>query len=284
MKKRVLSVLLTTAMVIGVMAGCGSADSISDTKSTDAESSSGSEEIEGLLKQGTLQVAIDDSQAPVSFRDDDTNELVGFDIDCLNAIGDYLGLEVEYVPTTFDGLIIGLTSGKYDVVAGAVYATEERGKQVDFADSFYSMDQVICVPKGDTSIETPADLAGKVIGVESGAAAVDAVKAIEGVNESDIREYTRIPDALLDISSGRIDCVVTESLMASYYAKNQDIDILLDEPLDSIPTSICVNKKCPEVTEKVNEAIKALVDDGTFTKYSEKWFDEDIIKYSPKNN
>lgn len=274
MKKKILSTLLTCAMVTTLFYGCGKAGSTPpDTTTPDKSVSS----IDGLIENGKIYIAVDDSQAPVCYRDEATNELVGFDIDCMTAVGDYLGLDVEFVPTSFDSLIIGLTSQKYDLACAAIYVTEARAQQIDFADSYYSMDEVICVSKNNSEITSSKDLPGKLVGVQSGAASIDSLNSIDGFDSADIREFSRVPDALLDINSGRIDCVVTESLFAAYYGK--DLNVYYDEPLDSYPTAICVNKNCPEVLSKTNEAIAKLVEDGTFAEYSEKWFGRDIINY-----
>lgn len=232
-------------------------------------------DIEGLMTPGKLTFVCDDTQAPLGYRDADTNELIGFDIDCGNAIAEYLGLEPAWECTTFDGLIMGVNAGKFDAALAGIYVTEKRGEQVDFATTYYTMDEVICVPAGTEGIETADDLAGHITGVQAGSVAADDVRAVEGVGDTDVKEYKYVTDGLMDLKTGRLDAFVTESLMAAYYGEGMDVKY--DAPLESIKTAICIDKSHPEITEAVDEAIAALVADGTFSELSEKWFGRDII-------
>ena len=283
MKKKVMLSMMAVSMVAAQLIGCGgqtansSASDAAESSTPATEQTGETNGIDGLLEQGKLVVVTVDTQAPLGYRDENNN-LVGFDIDCMEAIGDYLGLEIQWETTSFDGLVMGVNAGKYDVASAGIYVTEERATQVDFTDVVYNMDQVICLPKDNTEITKPQDLAGHIIGVQSGASEEEKVREIDGVQEADIREYQNVPDGLLDISSGRIDCFVTENLLAAYYGK--ELTILYDEPLESIETAMCVSKSNPEITKALDGAIQALKEDGTFKEISEKWFNgTDIISY-----
>lgn len=273
LKKMVAGVSMA-AIALSLMACGGSSDNTAvttDEKVTEGSSSTTS--IEGLVTDGKLTFVVDDSVVPCAYRDDD-NQLIGFEIDCGNAIGEYLGLDVEWTTNAWENLITTVQTGKADGVIDGLYVTDERKEVVDFCDSYYSMDEVIVCKKGNDEIQKPEDLIGKKVGVQPASADLEDVKKL-GVE--DISEYSRIPDGIMDISNGRIDAFVTESLCAAYYGKGDNYDIRLDNPLGSAEIGIATNKNTPEVTKAINEAIAALKADGTLSEISEKWFDADII-------
>ncbi len=263
LQKKFVSGICAVLAAVGMM-GCQAEPESSEK----AENS-----IEGLVTSGTLTFVVDDSVVPCVYRDEN-DELIGFEVDCGNAIGEYLGLKVVWVTNTWENLITTVQAGKADGVIDGMYITDERKEAVDFCESYYSMDEVIVCAKGNTDIMAPKDLIGKRVGVQPASADLEDVKAL-GVE--DISEYSRIPDGIMDISNGRIDAFVTESLCAAYYAKEGDYDIRLDALLGSAEIGIATNKNAPKVTEAMNEAIRALKEDGTLSEISEKWFDTDII-------
>ena len=118
MRKKGIALLVATTMVMALLAGCGNQGST--TGAGDDTTAAGSESQEAtaaneynLITDGVLKVGVDDTMPPMEYRDE-SNELVGFDIDMGNEIASRLGLEIEWVPTDWDGLLLGLSSKKYD--------------------------------------------------------------------------------------------------------------------------------------------------------------------------
>lgn len=265
MIKKVMTGLLCCALTFCI-SGCGSH---SDNTSSNAR------HIDGLLKQGELTVVVDDTTAPNVYRDENNN-LVGFEVDCGNAIGEYLGLKVNWVSNAWENLITTVQAGKADAVINAVYITPEREEVVQFCDPYYRMEEVIVLREGDTSITSPEDLIGKTVGVQPASKDLDDIEAL-GV--TDIKEYSKIPDGFLDLTNERIDAFVTEHPHALLYAEDGGYEVLMDCPVGSSNTGIVTNKATPEVTAAINEAIAALKKDGTFKDISIKWFGSDVIVY-----
>ena len=140
----------TGAMALALaLTGCGSSNA---TSGSDAGSSSSDdakvEKVDGskeyaLVKDGTLTVGTSAEYAPFEYKDDN-GDYQGFDLELIKAIGDKLGLDVEYVNNDFDTLVPGVASGaKYDVAIAAITDTPEREKEVAFSDSYYMDDQTI---------------------------------------------------------------------------------------------------------------------------------------------
>jgi len=268
-------VVLCAVSMAYMMMGCGSKGEASNTQEAAAEQnvSEESTSIEGLVTPGTLTVVIDPTSVPTAYLDENEN-LIGFDIEIAKEIANYLGLEIEFITNSFDNLIPTVQAGKADAVTGGVYVTEERKKVVDYCTSYYELSEVIVVEKGNDEIQVPEDLIGKRVGVQPASSDLEDVKAL-GVE--DISEYTKIPDGIMDITNGRIDAFVTESCTGLYYAADGNYDVRLDAPLGTFPVGIITNKKAPEVTAAMNEAIAALTEDGTLSRISMECFGEDII-------
>ena len=149
----------TGAMALALaLTGCGSSNA---TSGSDAGSSSSDdakvEKVDGskeyaLVKDGTLTVGTSAEYAPFEYKDDN-GDYQGFDLELIKAIGDKLGLDVEYVNNDFDTLVPGVASGaKYDVSIAAITDTPEREKEVTFSDSYYMDDQAIVTKVDNTDI------------------------------------------------------------------------------------------------------------------------------------
>ncbi|MGB4373196.1 MAG: amino acid ABC transporter substrate-binding protein, partial [Halanaerobiales bacterium] len=195
----VFALSLTLIMVLGfmVMAGDNSLDKIRE--------------------KGKFVVGLDDTFAPMGFRDEEGN-LVGFDIDLARVTAERMGVEVEFKPVDWDGVILSLRSGMIDVIWNGLTITEERAKQINFTDPYMNNRQVIVVQM-NSPIQTKADLAGKVVGLQMGSSSVNALYSDPELVQSlkDIRQYATNAEALMDLQIGRLDAVVVDEMHGRYY-------------------------------------------------------------------
>ena len=115
MKKRILSILMVMVMLTGVfvLTGCGSTEEAAEGE--------------------TLVVGLDDTFAPMGFRDEN-GDLVGFDIDLANAVGEEMGVAVEFKPIDWDAKEIELKSGTIDCVWNGMSVTPERMESMALTD------------------------------------------------------------------------------------------------------------------------------------------------------
>ena len=118
-------------------------------------------------------VGLDDSFPPMGFRDD-SNNIVGFDVDLATEVANRLGMEVELKPIDWDAKVLELNSGSVDVLWNGVSITEERKQEMDFSRPYLANQQVIIV-KADSDIADIASLAGKIVGLQKGSSALDAL-------------------------------------------------------------------------------------------------------------
>jgi polar amino acid transport system substrate-binding protein len=194
----------------------------------------------------------------------------GFDVDIAKALCEKMGADCTFVTQDWDGIIPGLLARKYDAIVASMSITDERKKAVDFTDRYYSNSLRFIARKG-SGID-PNNLKGKSIGAQR---ATIAANYAEGVKDAEAKLYDTQENAYLDLSSGRIDLLVTDMLPGDdwlqseqgtgfeFVGENIDID-------DKI--GIAVRKGDDKLRESLNKAIAAIIADGTYAKINAKYF------------
>lgn len=277
---RIFTVLALIA-VVSVLAGCGSDDSSSDEGSTGDTAS-----ITGTLNEaaaakvpqeikdaGKITVATDASYAPNEFFDKDGKTIIGTDADLAKAIGTTLGLEVELQNATFDSIIPGLESGKFDIALSSFTDTKEREQSVDMVTYLTAGTGFYTTAASPTEVETLADLCGKKVAVQKGTVQQDDVEAQNKDCDEpiDLQVFTQQTDVTLALTSGKAQVALADSPVAAYAVSESDGKLKsTGKDYDTAPYGIAINKKTG-LTEAVQAAVQALIDDGTYTAILEKW-------------
>lgn len=256
MKKSFLITLSLSLMVV-ILAACGS-----DTSGSGADK---------------IVIGIDDKFAPLGFRDE-KNEIVGFDIDYARAAAEKMGKEVEFQPIDWTSKESELNSGRIDLIWNGYTITEDRKGKVLFTKPYLKNSQVV-VTLVDSPVTSLADLAGKKVGLQNLSSAADALN--ENPIKDQIASISEFPDnvlALSDLKSGRLDAVVIDEVVADYYMSLEEGTYkILDETLSPEEYGIGVKKGNEELLTSLQTALDELIEDGTATEISEKWFGEDKV-------
>ena len=260
--KRLATFILVIASVFTLLVGCASSDSGSSSEST---------------KKDTLIIGIDDTFAPLGFRDE-KNEIVGFDIDMAKAAAEKMDVEVKIQPIDWKTKENELNSGRIDLIWNGYTITDERKEKVLFTKPYLKNSQVV-VTLADSDLTKIDDLAGKQIGIQALSSAIDALNAHPIVNEVEPpTEYSTNVDALNDLKIGRVDAVVIDEVVINYYMTQEKGTFkILDETLAPEEYAVGVKKGNEELLEKLQVALDEMNDDGTAAKISEKWFGEDKV-------
>ncbi len=287
MKKIVsLAAVLVLAMAL-LLSGCGnggeeatpSAAADATPKASEAAPANAQADtsLEDVKSAGKLVLGLDDAFPPMGFRDD-SNEIVGFDIDLAKEVASRMGVELEIKPIVWDSMLQEVESGKIDVVWNGLSVTTERQEKLNLSEPYMKNTQVIVVQEG-SDIKTKADLAGKVVGVQDNSSANQAIEKDEGVKDSfkELRGFETNDLALLDLASGRLDAVVVDVIVAGYYqTQKPDTYVILDENFGEEDFVIGFKKGSDALTAEVQKQLDAMIEDGTFKTISEKWFDRDV--------
>ncbi|MFL2099322.1 amino acid ABC transporter substrate-binding protein [Desemzia sp. FAM 24101] len=249
-----------------VLAGCGSNNTETDS-------------YEQIVEEGKITVGLDDTFAPMGFRDSN-GEVVGFDIDLANEVGDRLGLDVEFQPIDWALKETELNNGNIDAIWNGYTITEERQEQVDFSTPYLENSQIVIVLE-DSPIQTIADLSGKVVAAQQSSSAVDAINAdpsniVDQFANQEIVVYPSNNDVFNDLGSGRSDAIVVDETLGRYYMKqNEDMAYrVLEENFGEEEYAVGFRKVDDQLTEAVNGALEEMRADGTFDEIYAKWFAE----------
>lgn len=191
-------------------------------------------------------------------------EVVGFDVTMSNLIANDYGKALKVVDMDFDGLIAALQSGAIDFVAAGMTATEERRKNVDFSEPYYSSKQVIIVKASDGKVKTVSDLKGLTVGAQAGTTGEAYVgDEIEGAK---LKSFKNGIDAALALKNGAIDAIVLDELPSKEIVKrNSDLKIVDDEFLTDV-YAIAVKKGNKELLDSINKTIARIKENGTYEK------------------
>ncbi len=223
----------------------------------------------------TLRIAMSGLYPPFNYFDE-RNQLVGFDVDIAREIARRLQREPVLVTTAWDGILAGLSSGKYDVIVGSMAITEERKKSVDFTDPYYTSGARLIARQG-SNVTRIADLRGKVVGVTVGETYAHYLREHDpGVKR--LASYKGgVPNLLLELRNGRIDAFVTDGLVGLHAIKTAKSDA---EPAGDFlyreEMGIALAKGHDALLAEVNEALAAMKADGEYARISDKWFGRNI--------
>lgn len=226
---------------------------------------------EGQQEDNKLVVATDATWPPMEFINED-KELVGFDIDLMNAAAEAGGFEVEFKNTAWDGIFAGLGNKNYDAVISSVTITEDRKKSMDFSIPYINAGQVLIVRKDTSGVTTLADLKGKAAGAQIGTTGAMEIQKVDGV---ELKTYDELGLAIEDLSNGRIAGVVADTPIAADYALQNDeySDTLkiVGEPFTNEYYGVAVRKGNTEVLEMINNGLKKVLDQGVDEELKDKW-------------
>lgn len=228
----------------------------------------------GMAMAETLKMGTNASFPPYEFYDDESGEIVGIDAEVAAAICAKLGYELEIVDMDFDAIIPAVTTGKIDFGMAGMTVTEERMQSVDFTTSYATGIQVVIV-KEDSEIVSVDDLfaegANHKIGVQQGTTGdLYCSWDIEDEGLGSVERYKNGTDAVLALTSGKVDCVVIDNEPAkNYIAANEGLKILDTEY--AVEDYAIALAKDSELTEKINAALEELIADGTVQAIIDKY-------------
>ncbi|EPT9363067.1 basic amino acid ABC transporter substrate-binding protein [Campylobacter upsaliensis] len=216
----------------------------------------------------SLRVGTAPNYKPFDYKED--AKLTGLDIDLVNEIAKREGIELTWVEMSFDGLIPALKTGKIDMIASAMSATEDRRKSVDFSDVYYTTKNLYIKKKDNEALNSKEDLEGKIIGVQLGTLQEPAAKAIK---DTKVQSNESLSVVIMELKEGKIDAVVADKDVSTGYLKeNTGLIGFFEEEDGSEGFSFAFDKdKQKEAIEKFNKGLKDLKADGTYDQILTKY-------------
>ena len=264
MKKRMIAWVMILAMVLsmGMLTAC----------------SGGSEEEAGdwayIEEKGTLTVGLDDTFAPMGFRDEN-NEIVGYDIDLATAVCEELGIGVEFQPIEWDAKEAELKAKNIDCIWNGMSATPERQESMSLSNKYMNNRIILMSEDSSINVKDVSELKDLQIGTQADSAALEAIQANENYEEfaENIHEYPTYDEAILDMKAGRIDVIAIDEVFGNYTNDENNMGLIVSEfDLGDDFYAVGFRKEDTELTNKVNEALQAVIDNGKAEEISNKWF------------
>lgn len=221
----------------------------------------------------TVTVATDNGFVPFEFIDEKTGELIGFDIDLIQAIAGEVGLNLKIQAMDFDGIVAGIQSARFDIGIAGMTITEERAKTIDFSDPYYDAGLILAVRSENQEIRSAGDLTGRKVGTRSGSTSEAYLK--EHHSDANIVSFPGIVEAYMDLQAGRLDAVLYDVPNVRYYTTQDKATDLktVGDVLQGEQYGIAFPKGS-DLVGPVNEALATLRENGTYDRLHAKWFGE----------
>jgi polar amino acid transport system substrate-binding protein len=274
--------LIGCSLTVAVLVGCSSEAATTETSST------ANDEISALVPAsiadaGVLRVAMDGAYPPFnSISEEDGETLVGLDADLARELASLMGLDVEFVITSFDGIIPSLQAGTNDMALNSIGDTLEREAVVDFV-TYYHNGTVALVEAGNPLDVTASALCGATVAVNRGSLQQSTMLPPQTeLCEADGKEapteavFAGTPEALLALTAGQVDAVLADvpTLVLAQEA-NDSFEIAGPSFKNANPGGVALPKD-GELTEAVHAAMAELMENGTYDEIIEKYDLQDI--------
>ena len=280
MKRRTFISLMSVMAAAGVLtlAGCSSNSGSSAAASGAASSvasTGAADQLAAIQTNGKLVVALEGAWQPWSYHDE-SDTLVGYDVEVSRAIAEKLGVEPEYVESDWDSLFAGLDAGRFDIVCNGVEVTDERAKTYDFTTPYGYIHTALAVRKDNEDIKSFEDLKGKTTANSLASTYMELAESYGAT----VQGIDTLEETIQLLTAGRIDATLNADVsFYDYLNVHPDADFkLVAQTEDASHVAIPVRKGdgSASLLEAINTAIEELRADGTLKALGEKYFGQDI--------
>jgi cystine transport system permease protein len=219
------------------------------------------------VSSGVLRVGTEGVYAPFSYHDPATGQLTGYDVDVARAVGDKLGVRVEFVETPWDSIFAALQANRFGVIANEVAITPGRRSNYDLSEPYSVGEGVIVTRANDTSITSLTDLKGK-IAAEQMTSNWAQLARNAGARVEPVDGFTQ---AIKLLNQGRVDAVLNDSIADyAYLAQTNDTSIKIAARAGQKSEQAFAARKDSGLLPELNKAIAELRSDGTLATISQK--------------
>lgn len=222
-----------------------------------------------------LRVGMSGGYYPFTFVEQD--QLQGFEVDVMNAVGERIGRPVEFVTMSFSGLIGALESGRIDTVANQITITPEREAAFLFSQPYVIDGAQVVTQAENTEVNGVEDLRGRSVAVNLGSNFEQLLRELPHASEIDIRTYESNIEQ--DTALGRVDAFVMDRVSSAVTIRDSGLPLrLAGEPFSEIRNALPFrnDEAGQALRDEVDGALTAMLEDGTLSGISEKWLDLDV--------
>ena len=218
-------------------------------------------------------VGTDAAYAPFESQNE-KGEIVGFDIDVVNAVAQKAGIEVKFVNTPWEGIFNALAQGDRDALVSSITITDERKQTMDFSDPYFDANQLIAV-QADSKVTRFEDLKTLKVGVQTGTTGDEVVAKLQGKSSTNIKRFESTPLALKELEAGGVNAVVADNgVVINYVANNTGTKFKTVSDAAFVPEhyGIAVKKGNADLLAKLNKGLADIKADGSYERIRAKYF------------
>lgn len=225
----------------------------------------------------TITIGMDETFAPMGFLDD-SNEIVGFDVDLAKETMARLGYGVTFQSIDWAMKETELTTKNIDLIWNGYAITPERAEKVLLSEPYLTATQAIFVLK-DSDIQKKSDLEGRLLSTQQSSSSIDKIKedasGIYDKLDGELVLYPTNNNSFMDLEAGRVDAIVVGSTYGRYYVKQagkETVFRVLEEDFGEDQMAVALRKEDTELKKEIDDTIAEIKADGTYDEIYEKWF------------
>ncbi|MGH3695212.1 MAG: ABC transporter substrate-binding protein [Pseudonocardiaceae bacterium] len=284
-RTRAALIPVLVAVLVAVLAGCTGTGGTAPSQdggstaipSVARDATLAAEVPPAVASDGILVIGTDATYPPNEFTAPDGQAIIGLDVDLGTAIAQKLGLTARFVNGSFDGLIPGLSAGRYELLMSSFTINSDRLQKVHMV-SYFSAGTALAVPKGNPDQLSVDKLCGRTVAVQKGTIQVEDLTARSatctqaGQPEITVRQFQNQTDATLALTAQRADAMLADSPVADYAAQQTRGQLeVVGQPYAAAPYGVVVPKNSAQYPQAVLGALRAIIEDGTYRRILQKW-------------
>ena len=232
--------------------------------------------LDAIKKAGKLTVALDITYPPMA-SEDSSGKPEGFDIDLARELAQRIGVKAEFVVMSWDGIIAGLLSKRYDMICSAMNITPERLKQLDIIE-YLQVSQVFVSPIG-RPVTREQELAGKAVAVQVDTTSAEYSEKAkrQGIAISSIKGFKMATDAFAALRARQADVIVIDEPVGRYFVKQDAKNLAITgRAMAPEPIGIALRRDSSDLSAEFKRLIAELRRDGTMKRLQLKWFGAEL--------
>lgn len=272
--KKIITVLLIFSVVLG-LTGC----TVPWNKNTDANEEQEKQEItsiktKGSMKGVTLKIGVSPDFAPFTYKNEDTGEMEGFDIDYLDAISEYLGFEYVLVVEQISAIEKDMEAGKVDCAISGISITDSRMSNFQFTDSYFQNSMTLMKNK-NVEAETRKDIVHMKLGVEKGTSAHEYLLEYLKKFNNQIKTYKTTTKVFEALEKGKIDASIYDTTGVEYYLEHHpdsNIEIVESDLYEEQSNYGIMCSKDFKYLDEFNVGMKQIDLSGQYQEIYNQWF------------
>lgn len=230
-----------------------------------------------ILERGELRVGLEPGYMPFEMKDK-KGRIIGYDVDIAKAMAKSMGVKLKIIPTSFDGIIAGLLTNKFDIIISAMTITQQRNLKINFSNSYLVVGQTLLLNKKlKDEVKKAKDLDNEKYTITAKMGQTSEIAAKKFFKNAKITTFDTEGDAVAEVLNGKASAFIYDQPFNVVFmdGKGKDALIHLDKPLTYEPLGFAIRKGDPDFLNWINNFLRQIKEDkivNLYEKLYNKWF------------